>query len=157
MKYLDILEAHYQHNQGATKDEEDKFHTDLDDLVHKTFGASSDEKDKADEAALAVHGDANLMHMVKTIFDDWNSKKHSKEEIEKVLGALGYKIEFNGDRAEMVKEAPGDIRKGLGAMAIIAALGMNMPSAQDTPLGQAMQQAADAGDPVAAEHLDKLD
>lgn len=54
-------------------------------------------------------------------------------------------------------EARGDIRKGLGVAALIAALGMSMPSANDTPLGKAMAKAAAAGDPVAAKHLDNLD
>jgi len=36
----------------ASPDEEDKFHTDLDDLVHKTFGHSSDEE-KSDKDRIA--------------------------------------------------------------------------------------------------------
>lgn len=60
---------------------------------------------------------------------------------------------------EPVDEAPGDIRKGLGALALIAALygGAEMTSAKHTPLGKAMAQAAQQGDEVAAKHLKNLD
>lgn len=58
---------------------------------------------------------------------------------------------------KQLEEAPGDIRKGLGVAALLATLGLTMPSANDTPLGQAMQQAAASGDAVAAKHLDQLD
>jgi hypothetical protein len=38
--------------EDATEEEEDLFHTELDDLVHKTFGPSSDEKKKMDEGRM---------------------------------------------------------------------------------------------------------
>ena len=40
---------------------------------------------------------------------------------------------------------------------MIAALGLSMPSAKDTPLGKELAQAASAGDPVAAYHLKNMD
>jgi len=47
----------------------------------------------------------------------------------------------------------------MGALAIAAALwgGGEMTSARHTPLGQALQQAAQAGDQEAAQHYKKLD
>jgi hypothetical protein len=166
MRYIDILRAHEQHlleknHGGASAEQEDEFHTKLDKLVHKTFGHSSDEKKKADEAALAVHGEANLVQMVKTIFDDWNSKKHSNEEIQELLSAMGYRIKFDGDRAEMIKEAPGDIRKAIAGIALIASLwGVNTNLAHqaydNSPQLQKLislhQEAQAAGDEAAAEN-----
>lgn len=117
--------------------------------------------EKINEAALAVHGEANLVQMVKTIFDDWNSKKHSNEEIQELLSAMGYRIKFDGDRAEMIKEAPGDIRKAIAGIALIASLwGVNNHLAHqaydNSPQLQKLislhQEAEAAGDSAAAEN-----
>lgn len=75
----------------------------------------------------------------------------SMADYEEIVGSAGSEHEID--------EAKGDIRKGLGALAIAAALygGLQVTSAENTPLGKAMAAAAEQGDPVAAEHLDKLD
>jgi hypothetical protein len=56
-----------------------------------------------------------------------------------------------------LEEGNGNIRKAMGAAALIAALGLSMPSAKDTPLGKELSQAASAGDEVAAYHLKNMD
>lgn len=58
-----------------------------------------------------------------------------------------------------VEEAPGDIRRGLAALALAGTLwgAGELTSAKQTPLGQALQQAAAQGDERAAEHLKNLD
>lgn len=58
-----------------------------------------------------------------------------------------------------VEEAPGDIRKVGAALAFAGALwgAGELTSAKQTPLGQALQQAAAQGDERAAEHLKNLD
>ena len=53
--------------------------------------------------------------------------------------------------------AEGKVAGAVGALALLAALGINMPSGKDTPLGKELASAAQAGDRVAAYHLKNLD
>lgn len=58
-----------------------------------------------------------------------------------------------------VEEAPGDIRRAAGILALAGALwgAGNITSAVNTPLGQALERAAAQGDSEAAKHLKNLD
>ena len=115
-------------------------------------------KGKIQEGPLVVSGDHDLLKMIDTFVDRWKKKDHTDDEYAELLKVLGYKLEKNGKRSVItIDEGNGNIRKGLGAAALIAALGLSMPSAKDTPLGKELAQAASAGDPVAAYHLDKMD
>lgn len=60
--------------EGASAKEEDKFHRELDKLVHKTFGHSSDEKKDRNEGKQT---EAEL----KDKWREWN-KKHPKDQID---------------------------------------------------------------------------
>ena len=80
------------------------------------------------------------------------------------LVAQGHKVEK--DRKKSVKRGDvkhkgqieeGPLAKVAGAAAVLAALGMNMPSGKDTPLGKELASAAQSGDTVAAHYLDNLD
>ena len=113
------------------------------------------------EAALVTHGNHDLMRMIQSIFDKWQSDKHTEKEVAELLSALGYRIKMDGDRAEIIKEAPGDIRKALAGIAIIASLwGVNNHLAHkaydNSPQLQQLtalhQEAEAAGDEAAAEN-----
>lgn len=90
----------------ANPDEEDKFHTDLDDLVHKTFGHSSDEeksdKDRIDELEKRVEAlEAQLSERSLT-------KGEEKEKERLVKGMKKNKDDFKkryGKDAEAVMYA----------------------------------------------------
>lgn len=115
-------------------------------------------KGNIQEGPLVVRGESDLRNMIDTFVDSWKKKDHTDDEYAELLKVLGYKLEKNGKRSVItIDEGNGNIRKGLGAAALIAALGLSMPSAKDTPLGKELAQAASAGDPVAAYHLDKMD
>jgi hypothetical protein len=51
----------------------------------------------------------------------------------------------------------GKVAGAAGALALLAALGINMPQGEDTPLGKELASAAQAGDRVAAYYLNNLD
>lgn len=103
MRYLDILEAH-----------------DIERV-----------KRKIEEATMVTNKSSDLVNMITSIFDDWKSRKHNEQEIAELLAAMGYRIKMDGERAELIKEAPGDIRKFLAGAAIIASLwGVNNHVAQ---------------------------
>lgn len=121
----------------------------------------ADIKARMDEGPLVVNKDSDLNKMIDTFLDSWKSQRHSDDEYAELLKALGYKLEKDGQRSVITKEdldeAKGDIRKAMGAAALIAALGLSMPSAKDTPLGKELKQAASAGDAVAEYHLKNMD
>jgi len=120
-----------------------------------------------DEGTLVFHKESELRGMLDTLLQSWKGQDHTPDEFEALINALGYdfkKVQSGSiSKIELVKavnEAKGDIRKGLGALAIAAALygvGSLSPSAEDTPLGKELAAAAKAGDEVAAYHLDSLD
>ena len=56
--------------EDASPEEEDDFHTALDDLVHKTFGHSSDEKKKKKKEEDAPPGREKQVKALKKKFDD---------------------------------------------------------------------------------------
>lgn len=115
-------------------------------------------KGKIQEGPMVVTGESDLLNMIDVFLNRWKKKNHTDDEYAELLKVLGYKLEKNGKRSVItIDEGNGNIRKGLGAAALIAALGLSMPSAKDTPLGKELAQAASAGDPVAAYHLDKMD
>ena len=95
---------------------------------------------------------------------DWESEEmlgtDIGESVElKGVGAVWLDVPYLNEEYNEVDEAQGTIRKGLATVGIIAALmgANNMTSAKHTPLGKELQQAAQAGDSIAAYHLDKLD
>ena len=51
----------------------------------------------------------------------------------------------------------GKVAGTVGALALLAALGINMPTGKDTPLGKELAMAARSGDQVAAYYLNNLD
>ena len=118
-------------------------------------------KGKLEEGPLVLTSEHSLLKMLDSIMANWKSKDHTDEEYAELLKVLGYKLDKKGKRSVLTKEdvdeAKGDVRKALGAAALIAALGLSMPSAKDTPLGKEIAQAASAGDPVAAYHLKNMD
>ena len=130
------------------------------------------------EASLVFHKEHELRGMLDTLLTSWKQQDHTADDYARLLKALGWTYKKSGNKIELVKagppptnhgimgivdsvdEAKGDIRKGLGALAIAASLygvGSLSPSAEDTPLGKELAAAAKAGDEVAAYHLDSLD
>ena len=61
------------------------------------------------------------------------------------------------DSIEVEEDLKGGVAGALTLTALLAALGFNMPSAKDTPLGKELAVAAQQGDQVAAYHLKNLD
>jgi hypothetical protein len=51
----------------------------------------------------------------------------------------------------------GKVAAGLAGLGLLAVLGLNFPTAKNTPLGQEIAKHAQEGDAVAAYHLDNLD
>lgn len=94
------------------------------------------------EAALVTHGNHDLMRMIQSLFDKWQSGKHSEKEVTELLAALGYKITMDGDRAEIIKEAKGDIRKLL--VALVAAAGAYGMADDVKQFGNELMQNVDA-------------
>ena len=95
---------------------------------------------------------------------DWESEEmlgtDIGESVElKGVGRVWLDVPYLNEEYDEVDEAQGSIRKGLATVGVLAALmGANhMTSAKHTPLGKELQQAAQAGDTVAAYHLDNLD
>jgi len=95
---------------------------------------------------------------------DWESEEmlgtDIGESVElKGVGRVWLDVPYLNEEYDEVDEAQGSLRKGLATVGVLAALmGANhMTSAKHTPLGKELQQAAQAGDTVAAYHLDNLD
>lgn len=57
-----------------------------------------------EEGPLVVSNQTDLFRIIDSILDRWKSDKHSNEEVAELLKALGYKVEFDGPRAELIKE-----------------------------------------------------
>lgn len=93
--------------EGATKDQEDEFHTDLDKLTHKTFGPSSDEEkmDKEKEEAWDNEPDEE--------YDDMSASIPSGDDLHKKK--KGYPAVNGGDnpRAIESKDLRGQIKEAL--------------------------------------------
>ena len=90
----------------ATPDEEDKFHTDLDDLVHKTFGHSSDEE-KSDKDRIAEL-EKRVEALEAQLSERTLTKGEEKEKERIVKGMKKNKSDFKdryGDDAEAVMYA----------------------------------------------------
>ena len=119
----------------------------------------ADIKSQLDKGPLVLQGISGVHGMLDKFLDTWKSNKHTEEEYAELLKVLGKHIEFDGNRAVLtnLEEGNGNIRKAMGAAALIAALGLSMPSAKDTPLGKELKQAASAGDAVAEYHLKNMD
>jgi hypothetical protein len=116
-------------------------------------------KIQMDEGPLVLHGESGLINFLDRFLDTWKGQKHSNEEYAELLKVLGKNVEFDGKRVVItsLEEGNGNIRKMVGAAALIAALGIAVPDTADTPLGKELQAAASAGDAVAEYHLDNLD
>lgn len=120
----------------------------------------SDINAQMNEGPLVLQGKHGVNGMIDRFIDTWKSKNPSEEEYADLMKVLGKHIEFqDGKRVVLtdLEEGNGNIRKAMGAAALIAALGLSMPSAKDTPLGKELSQAASAGDEVAAYHLKNMD
>lgn len=57
-----------------------------------------------EEGPIVVNRPSDLMRMLDTLLQGWKSKNHSDEEFAQLLKALGYKMNKQGDRTELVKE-----------------------------------------------------
>lgn len=115
------------------------------------------------EGPLVLTRDSDLRNMLDTLLKGWLSQgSHSDEEYRELLKALGYRIERDGQRSVITKEnfeideAPGDIRKGMAAIAMIAALwGVNKNLAQDAYDASPQLQKLTAYLEVAKDHNDQ--
>ena len=90
----------------ASPDEEDKFHTDLDDLVHSTFGHSSDEE-KSDKDRIAEL-EKRVEALEAQLSERTLTKGEEKEKERIVKGMKKNKSDFKdryGDDAEAVMYA----------------------------------------------------
>jgi hypothetical protein len=90
----------------ASPDEEDKFHTDLDDLVHSTFGHSSDEE-KSDKDRIAEL-EKRVEALEAQLSERTLTKGEEKEKERLVKGMKKNKSDFKdryGDDAEAVMYA----------------------------------------------------
>ena len=90
----------------ASPDEEDKFHTDLDDLVHKTFGHSSDEE-KSDKDRIAEL-EKRVEALEAQLSERTLTKGEEKKKEKYVKGMKKNKDDFKdryGDDAEAVMYA----------------------------------------------------
>jgi len=110
-----------------------------------------------DEGPLVVQGEHGLLQFLDTFLDTWKGQRHSNEEYAELLRVLGKNVEFDGKRVTLTDLDEGKGAVALGAVALIAALGLTLPDTSDTPLGMELHQAAQSGDEVAAYHLTKLD
>ena len=117
--------------------------------------------DELSEGPLVLSNDSSLLRMLDTLLSDWKSKQHSDDEMAALLKALGYSMDKKGDRTVLVKEneleeAPGAIRKGLAAVALIAGLwGVNNQMAQQAYDASPQLQKLTAYLEVAQEHNDQ--
>lgn len=105
--------------EDATAEEEDKFHRDLDKLVHKTFGHSSDEKKKemkeqAKPDFLDIDKDSDKKEAMKKAVKDAAIKKAMKKVSEIVVTDDAEKAEDiankTGEEVKVVKK--GTIKEG---------------------------------------------
>lgn len=114
------------------------------------------------EGPLVLNRDSDLRNMLDTLLKGWLSQgDHSDDEYAELLKALGYRMERDGQRTTIVKEdeleeAPGAIRKGLAAVAIIASLwGVNNQLAQQAYDASPQLQKLTAYLEVAKQHNDQ--
>ena len=113
------------------------------------------------EGPLVLNRPSDVLRMLDTLLAGWKSKDHSDEEMAQLLKALGYKMDKKGDRTVLVQEddldeAPGAIRKGLAAVALIAGLwGVNNHMAQQAYDASPQLQKLTAYLEVAQEHNDQ--
>jgi len=112
------------------------------------------------EGPLVVTRDTDLNRMIDTFLASWKSKQHTDDEYAELLKALGYKLEKDGQRSVITKEdleeAPGAIRKGMAAVALIAGLwGVNNQLAQQAYDASPQLQKLTAYLEVAKEHNDQ--
>ena len=113
------------------------------------------------EGPLVLNRPSDVLRMLDTLLAGWKSKDHTDEEMALLLKALGYKMDKNGNRTVLVQEddleeAPGTIRKGIAAIAMIAALwGVNNHMAQQAYDASPQLQKLTAYLEVAQEHNDQ--
>jgi hypothetical protein len=81
-------------NGGASKEKEEKFHTKLDKLVHKTFGSSPEEKKMKEEVDIF---DVILEHLVTEGYADTND------------AALVIMVNMSEEWRQSIVEAEGDV------------------------------------------------
>ena len=94
-----------EEEEGATAAEEDKFHRDLDKLVHKTFGHSSDEKKEVKEEADMGVDYMKIIDLVKSADNPQNLSVYYNSDHDKVnIGGVGYD---KGDLVKMFNLQPG--------------------------------------------------
>jgi hypothetical protein len=120
-----------------------------------------DENAALAEGPLVLSRPSDVLRMLDTLLNGWKSKQHSDEEMAQLLKALGYKMDKKGDRTVLVQEddldeAPGAIRKGIAAVALIAGLwGVNNHLAQQAYDASPQLQKLTAYLEVAQEHNDQ--
>lgn len=87
---------------------------------HSGVDKYTKKKEAVEESKLVLRGRSSLFDMLDELLVAWKKGEHDHDEFEKLFKALGYKVEFDGDKATLIKEAKGDIRK---AIAMVLALG----------------------------------
>lgn len=117
-------------------------------------------EDELSEGPLVINKESDLMRMLDTLLQGWKSGSHTDDEYAALLKALGYKMDKQGDRTVLTKEeleeAPGAIRKGIAAVALIAGLwGVNNHLAQQAYDASPQLQKLTAYLEVAKEHNDQ--
>lgn len=114
-----------------------------------------------EEGPLVVSRASDLMGMLDVLLKDFKRKRPSDEEMKALLKSLGYTMTKDGERTTLVREneleeAPGAIRKGLAAVAIIASLwGVNNNMAQKAYDASPQLQKLTAYLEVAKQHNDQ--
>ena len=111
------IDAMMDMGEDLSAKEEDKFHTKLDNLVHKTFGASSDEKEMKEEVGMEYDDIVGplMQNMVK--MEKWVAQ-HASDDTEAVqLLQLATNAVENFDNymaygTEMNEEVKGDFKIG---------------------------------------------
>ena len=100
---LDKLKAAMGVSEDVSPEDEDKFHNELDDLVHKYFGDSPDEEKmlkkykKANESDVVIDK-ARLRDYLRMLIDDAIDKEEDINKLSKVLKMLvGKEIRTRGD------------------------------------------------------------
>jgi hypothetical protein len=101
--YISTVSDYGETKNEATAEEEDEFHTQLDKLVHKTFGKSSDEEIEEYD----VENEQDIKEFVEFMREYSQKLNLHKGETPKDL----YEAEYQGRKVELGKIMQGDVKK----------------------------------------------
>ena len=62
------------------------------------------DKHRINESTLVLQKKSDVLKMLDLFLEKWKSEDHNQQELSELLHALGYKVNFDGDRAEIMKE-----------------------------------------------------